>query len=377
MHHKYMNKSLLQLEDVQHHIVDIDKYIRGEMSEEECKEIAKEIANTGILLMKDSRVSEDDAERFLDFMEEYYSRPWEELEKDIYPEVAYQYGLTPPKTEYPRGYTDEVQEWRRGVTDEHMPYTYRSQEEKTDEKMRFMWQVGERDENSEWPSLNQKTPVPEGLTDMQPVLETWGSKMLETAFTLSEILSIGFGWEKDTLRTMLKKGPHILGPTGSELGEYTNADIGHVMTGLHDDTNLITVHGASRFRGLVCWTKQGDPFLVTVPKGHLLCQAGRMLQYITAGYAEAGMHEVVVLPELLEDVQMAKNEGRSTTRVSSNLFVHLASNQVLQPLGKFAETDDAIEYPPQYAGNFCMRTWVETKMIDESALDSLPEDPTV
>lgn len=44
-------------------------------------------------------------------------------------------------------------------------------------------------------------------------------------------------------------------------------------------------------------------------------------------------------------------QGKSLWRVSSTLFSHIASDNILEPLGKFA-TDEALQqYPPIKAGH--------------------------
>lgn len=57
------------------------------------------------------------------------------------------------------------------------------------------------------------------------------------------------------------------------------------------------------------------------------------------------------MPETLAALAAAQAAGRSTWRVSSTVFAHCASDQLLQPLGGFALPPDAAhQYPPQLAG---------------------------
>jgi hypothetical protein len=62
------------------------------------------------------------------------------------------------------------------------------------------------------------------------------------------------------------------------------------------------------------------------------------------------MHEVVYTQATAKAVESAQCDGRSTWRVSSTLFAHIASDRMLQPLGRFAQREDACEYPPTAAG---------------------------
>ncbi len=123
-----------------------------------------------------------------------------------------------------------------------------------------------------------------------------------------------------------------------------------------------------------------------VPPGCLFVQAGKQMEWLTAGSVLAGFHEVVVTEETLSAVHRAREAGRPLWRVSSTLFTHVASDkvsirrrfnplgvpavrhppplcsdsgseiplrsqQVLRPLGRFAEEEgQAARYPPTKAG---------------------------
>lgn len=49
-------------------------------------------------------------------------------------------------------------------------------------------------------------------------------------------------------------------------------------------------------------------------------------------------------------VERARAEGRPLWRVSSTVFAHIASDEVLRPLGAFADAPSAADYPPTPAG---------------------------
>ena len=62
--------------------------------------------------------------------------------------------------------------------------------------------------------------------------------------------------------------------------------------------------------------------------------------------------QVVCSEDTLRALQTARETGSSTWRVSSTVFGHIASDQVLTPLGDFA-TEQALQmYPPVDAGKF-------------------------
>ena len=68
------------------------------------------------------------------------------------------------------------------------------------------------------------------------------------------------------------------------------------------------------------------------------------------GDIEAGFHEVVVFDATLAAAERARAAGRPAWRVSSTLFCHVASDQTLEPLGRFATPETLAKFPPIKAG---------------------------
>ena len=62
--------------------------------------------------------------------------------------------------------------------------------------------------------------------------------------------------------------------------------------------------------------------------------------------------QVVCSEDTLLALNKAKAEGSSTWRVSSTVFGHIASDQVLTPLGHFATAQATQDYPAVHAGKF-------------------------
>lgn len=54
------------------------------------------------MVVRDSRVTEEDNEKFLDLLEDYFALPNEELKKDERPQWGYQVGVTLENTEKPK-----------------------------------------------------------------------------------------------------------------------------------------------------------------------------------------------------------------------------------------------------------------------------------
>ena len=49
--------------------------------------------------------------------------------------------------------------------------------------------------------------------------------MIDAVFTVSEMLALGFGMPKNAFTDILKGGPHLLAPTGSDLVKYKTGTI--------------------------------------------------------------------------------------------------------------------------------------------------------
>ena len=96
----------------------------------------------------------------------------------------------------------------------------------------------------------------------------------------------------------------MLSPTAVDLQRTKKGDI---LAAFHRDFDLLTIHGKARFPGLYAWLNTGEKFLVSVPEGHLLLQAGKQLGWVTGGFIKAGVHEVIYT----EDVEKLKNKAIS------------------------------------------------------------------
>ena len=62
-------------------------------------------------------------------------------------------------------------------------------------------------------------------------MNKWGSNMLSAIEVLSEMIAIGFDLPVNTFKDLLKYGPHLLAPTGSDLEKY--GQVGRVLAGFH------------------------------------------------------------------------------------------------------------------------------------------------
>ncbi|KAH6772948.1 2-oxoglutarate and oxygenase superfamily protein [Perilla frutescens var. hirtella] len=312
-----------------------------------CSEVSRTLRETGALLVKDPRCSAEDNDRFLDMMEKYFEMPDDFKRRQERPNLHYQVGVTPEGVEVPRSLVDEeMQEKLRLMPVESQPSTPTG----PDPKWRYMWRVGPRPSSTLFKELNSEPVIPEGFPGWKDTMDSWGYKMVSAIEVVAEMAAVGFGLQKDAFTSLMKQGPHLLAPTGSNLRRH--GQIGTVFAGYHYDLNFLTIHGRSRFPGLSIWLSNGEKMEVKVPVGCLLIQTGKQIEWLTGGECIAGMHEVVVTDRTTEAIKLASEQNRSLWRVSSTLFGHIASDAVLKPLGHFADSPLACKYPPMRAGEF-------------------------
>lgn len=98
-------------------------------------------------------------------------------------------------------------------------------------------------------------------------MNAWGNKLNQASFTCAEMAAVGMGISRDAFTKRMEGGAHLLAPTGSDLEKN---DIGTVFAGWHYDISLMTVHGKSRYPGLLIWTRDWKKRPVKIPEGCLL-----------------------------------------------------------------------------------------------------------
>jgi len=306
----------------------------------ECNKAAAAFRDFGAVAVRDPRVCFEDNETFLTMMENYFGMS--DGVRDARPEHHYQVGVTPNNIERARDHCAKFGSY--GPDDKPLslcPPDY-------DPKWRFFWRIGPKPASTLFPSLNADPVIPSEIPNWTEVMDMWGTKMLEATFSLATMSAIGFQLPEDAFTSRMTGGPHLLAPTGSDFNKY--GDVGHVLAGLHYDLNFMTIHGKSRFPGLFVWTRSGKKMAVKIPDGCLLVQAGKQFEILMGGHVQAGFHEVVVTPATRTIIENRQQTGESLWRVSSTLFSHMMSDQLLEPLGQYATTEACSMYQPVLAG---------------------------
>ncbi|BGO90406.1 hypothetical protein NBRC10512_004109 [Rhodotorula toruloides] len=290
---------------------------------------AEALIEYGALIAKDSRVSEQENERFLDLLEEYFAQDEQDLRKDLRPEVHFQVGVTLENTEKPKCHSyDPCKAIIASLDPEERPLDLEGG--KADPKCRFFYRMGETPPRTDFPSLRMENVIPSAFASTwQESMDRWGTQIKQSVEGVSEMLAVGLGLPQETLLEAGRYGSHLLAPTATDLRKYGR--VGEIFAGFHTDLNFLTIHGRSRFPGLHIWARNtGKRISVKLPPGHLLVQAGKQLEHFTGGLILAGYHEVVCTPATLAALA-ARPSDSPAIRISSTFFWHLSSDYTLSP----------------------------------------------
>lgn len=97
---------------------------------------------------------------------------------------------------------------------------------------------------------------------------------------------------------------------------------------------------------------ESEKLAVRVPDGCLLVQAGKQLEWLTGGVVQAGYHEVIVNEATARTIANKTND-RPLWRISSTLFLHIASDNILRPLEGVFDTEELrlAKYPKIHTGD--------------------------
>jgi len=350
-------------------IVDLDLYLSGDPASEdvrqECKKAADALIVYGAVLLRDSRVSEEDNSTFLDLLEDYFNQPDAELKKDERPELSYQVGVTLENTEKPKCAVHEpCLHIIERLDPAERPLDISAHQ--PDPKCRFFWKMSEVPPyKTLFPALNAPNVIPQapGIKERwHGIMERWGTSMKTAVTGLAEMTAVGLDLPAKTFVDAGRYGPHLLAPTASDLVKYGKKDT--ILAGFHTDLNFLTIHGRSRYPGLNIWARNtGKRIPVKIPEGnYLLVQAGKQLEHFTGGLIKAGYHEVVVNENTLATIEKRRlqNPDRPLIRISSTFFWHLSSDFDLAPLPQLSERADALQtseegkstYQPIRVGDF-------------------------
>ncbi|SCV74217.1 BQ2448_6649 [Microbotryum intermedium] len=342
-------------------VIDLDVFRQAPVSSEALQQAhatADALIRYGALIVKDSRVSDDANEQFLDVMEDYFAQSQEELLKDTRPEFHYQAGATLESTEKPKCHSDaSCQAVIASLDPSERPLDL--QAEKADPKCRFFWRMGvpPPPESTSFGSMTIPNVIPAAFAaTWESSMQKWGTIIRSAVSGVSEMLAVGLGLPQDEFLRASIHGPHLLAPTATDLQRFGQLD--SIFAGFHTDLNFLTIHGRSRYPGLHIWARNsGQRIEVKLPPGHLLVQAAKQLEHVTGGLILAGYHEVACTKRTMAMIESRRETApkRPLIRISSTFFHHLSSDYQMKPM----ELTSRMKLDPE---------WIEAKQMSQESL---------
>eukprot|EP00954_Amorphochlora_amoebiformis_P023224 1358668-Amorphochlora_amoeboformis.AAC.1 len=170
--------------------------------------IAEMLHKTGLLIVRDPRVSEEENDRFINNMEAYYGLETAEKMENVRKQYHYQtdaltpqqIGATPEGIEQARNHCARA----KGLSEDDRPVTVCPPGK--DPKWRYFWRIGERPQQTEFKQLNVSNVVPKKIPDFTERMDRWGNLMMNTVRTVSQMAAEGKN--PHTTLCMLKEVRH-------------------------------------------------------------------------------------------------------------------------------------------------------------------------
>ncbi|KAJ3814985.1 hypothetical protein F5876DRAFT_86105 [Lentinula aff. lateritia] len=301
------------------------------------KKTADALVTYGALVIKDSRINEEDNENFLDLLENYFAQSEEIIKKDVHKKWAYQVGVMPELTlklkcifeESCMDIIEKLDPNKRPLDVSECP---------SDSKIRFFWKMSTPPPyEMEFPLSSILNIILDAFANVwQTMLETWGNTLKTN---VAELATLGFGLPHLVFTNMAKYGPHLLGPTSNNLAKHGK------------ENTCRTIHGHACYPGLHIWAcNTGKRMSVKIPPGKfMLVQAGKQFEYLTGRYIRPGCHKVVI------NDQTVDYPDCPLIHISSTFFWHLSSDFTLEPIHKLAirvpeDEKGKTQYPPIKVG---------------------------
>lgn len=189
---------------------------------------------------------------------------------------------------------------------------------------------------------------------MTEVLNTFHDAVFDMQRRVLRIIALGIGCHESFFEKMLVDGPSL-----SRAIHYppmaSAPDAPHVWAGEHGDINLITALPRATAPGLQVKLKSDGTWIDAVaPEGRAIINTGLMLETVTNGVIEAGVHRVVAAP------------GQEGDRYSVVQFCHPTPWTILSPVVSCITADHPQRYAPIAAADALDLVLYEINLIEEA-----------
>ncbi len=311
-----MEIAAVSLNDFQHGTKNVQ--------EETAQRAYESFRTTGLLFVHDPSVDLADVVRAQAMMDRYFAQGETVLMRDARPEVHFQTGYLPRKTERPnRNLRTRI----IGMPRRHWP-TIPPWDYDGDDKHRFFYPFGEQPPETPFDKINPAPVVPAGFEgEWKPTLDKLCCQLLGVGTAALAMIERALGASPGRITDLLKYAPHLLGPNAADL---STTKIGTIINAAHTDLNAVSVHPAATYPGLRIWSRDNTLMSIKIPPGYFLLQAGQQLEWVTGGEILAGLHEVIATEEAVGIYE--RHPSQSPRRISLPLFVHFASSARLEVL---------------------------------------------
>ena len=179
---------------------------------------------------------------------------------------------------------------------------------------------------------------PQDFPDLLPTMRKVSLVMEKTGDAVLDALSLSMGLEeKDSIKKFTKYGDHYTQNLCTL--NIHEKPVGNVISKLHFDRELLTVHTRSNYPCLILYTteEKSRRIVAKPPPGSLCVQAGLQLEWLTGGYFASGFHEVIVTEEAKEKAIESVKNGGDGHRISQTTFIRCENETMVGPYDKIKD----------------------------------------
>lgn len=282
-------------------------------------------------------------------------------------DLGRQVGYTPVHVERARRYDRVVRQFTVDIHPDHYP-AVGGRDKAPNVNARWFHRWGPRPSAAEtaFGGLNAPNVIPSEIGFFEEAADGFGAFMDSVCGLAYEMLEIGMHLPTGSLQSKRVKAPHLVAPTHIDLARFAPSHRVPILA--HMDLNGLSAHLAATHGGLVGYLRDGTPFYADVPPGFVLLQAGLELASLTGGWILPGLHQVTVPPELLSQVVEAIRKGELFDRIGRIWFDHIASDEMVGPVGHFRNQPEAHLWRDEFAGDLVNRELVLIDLLPYTVL---------
>lgn len=205
-----------------------------------------------------------------------------------------------------------------------------------------------------FPHVYPDQVLPEAaVPGIQKVLLEFHRRVHDTQQRFLRIIALGLGCHESLFDNMLGDGATL-----TRAIHYPSMDLApgrdHIWAGAHADINLITALPRATTRGLQVQLGDGTWVDAVAPEGQMIINSGMMLEHLSNGVIQPGIHRVIAGAEQKED------------RYSVVQFCHPTPWTVLQPLPSCVTPETPQRYGAIQAGDKLDQVLYDINLVEDA-----------